>query len=100
MREMFDDAQRMKRALDAGKKPTVERSFTEIRTAAATRESKVDNPEYKALAEHYLHLLESFDESSLENARPIYTAMVQSCMNCHAQVCPGPMVRIKQLYLE
>jgi cytochrome c553 len=26
-----------------------------------------------------------------------YTAMVATCMNCHEQSCPGPMVRIKKL---
>jgi cytochrome c556 len=28
-----------------------------------------------------------------------YNLMVEACMNCHRSYCPGPMVRIKKLYI-
>jgi len=99
MREMLNDALRMKKAVEAGQKPKLLRSFIELETAEATRESKVDNDEFRAFTDHYLDLLQRFERSSVAESSSIYTGMIQTCMNCHAAVCPGPMVRIKQLYL-
>jgi hypothetical protein len=29
----------------------------------------------------------------------LYNGLVQSCANCHTTHCPGPMMRIKKMYV-
>jgi len=50
-------------------------------------------------ARAYHNALEMIDESEEDDVPIAYTAMVESCMNCHREMCQGPMVRIKKLYL-
>ena len=100
MREMFDDAMRMKIEVAAGKTPKVKHSFEEIFTASATEPEKVKSEIYEAVGNEYLKSVQNLKQGSKINADQLYLEVVQNCMNCHKALCPGPMVRIEKLYLD
>lgn len=99
MREMYEDGQRMKKEVMAGKKPEILEKFVAIHTADATEPEKASSPEYKMYADAYLNSLELMRQATTDDLSTSYEAMVQSCMNCHEVLCPGPIVRIKKLQL-
>lgn len=60
---------------------------------------RVESPEFETMAKTYLSLLKSFNEAK-HNRKKKFNNMVDGCMNCHEQICQGPMVRIKKLYIK
>jgi muramidase (phage lysozyme) len=100
MRDMFDDGLRLKQDIQNGKLPKVMEKFKNIHTAIPTEDGKTDTDIYKAFAESYLNALENLTEADESNAVKKYNFMVDNCMNCHNAICPGPTVRIKQLYIQ
>lgn len=100
MREMFDDGMRMKEQIENGKKLEVLAKFEKIHTAQATEPEKVASKKYKMYADAYLNMLEQLKVSSEEDTPILFHGLVESCMNCHRAMCPGPMVRIKKLYVK
>ncbi len=99
MREMYDDGQRIKEQILAGEKPEILKRFAEIHTAEATEPEKAASDAYKMYADAFLNAMDILAESDESNVNLNYMAMVQSCNNCHQQLCPGPMVKIKKLNL-
>ena len=100
MRDMFDDGMRMKQQIENGDKLEVLAKFEKIHTAQATEPEKAASKKYKMYADAYLNLLEQLKVSSKEDTADLYQGLVESCMSCHRAICPGPMVRIKKLYLK
>jgi len=100
MRDMFDDGMRMKKQIEQGDKLEVLAKFEKIHTAQATEPEKAASKKYKLYADAYLNMLEQLKVSSEEDTAILFQGLVESCMNCHRAMCPGPMVRIKKLYLK
>lgn len=99
MREMFEDGMRIKEQIEKGEQPKVLKKFEAIHTAAATQPEKVNDPAFDAFADTYLGLLKNLESADKAQIPQLHNVMVESCMNCHRTFCPGPMVRIKKLYL-
>jgi hypothetical protein len=91
---------RMKGQIENGDKLEVLAKFEKIHTAQATEPEKAASKKYERYADVYLELLEQLKVSSEEDTRILFQGLVESCMNCHQAMCPGPMVRIKKLYLK
>jgi len=45
-------------------------------------------------------MLEQLRASPKGATETLFQGLVESCMNCHRAFCPGPIVRIKKLYLK
>ena len=99
MREMFEDGMRIKQEIEKGKMPEILKKFEAIHTAEATEPEKANSETYKNFADAYLTTLKNLEAVNSDELYNAYQGMVQSCMNCHQVLCPGPMVRIKKLYL-
>lgn len=99
MREMYADAQRMKQQLLKGRQPKVRQHFDAIHTAKATVPAKNENDRFRTAAKAYQDALVALEQANATDAPARYQDLIQSCMNCHAAVCPGPMTRIQRLYL-
>lgn len=97
MRKMFTETQALKKALKNGETYSVDVDFKAILSAEATVASKTDNAHYKALSASYVAIMEAMEAADLESAKSLYLSMYETCINCHKQVCPGPIVRIKKL---
>ena len=98
MREMYEESDRIKQQVQAGKTPTGLKRFEAIHTAVPT-DSDASGPVFESMATAYIEsvkALEKADSSSVFR----FNALVDQCMNCHSQFCPGPKVRIKKLYIR
>lgn len=99
MRAMFEDGQRMRRDIMEGRKPEILKEFKEIHTAEATEPEKAASEAYQLYADAYLNSLNMLEKAEMDELHDSYRAMVESCMNCHRAMCPGPIVKIKKLKL-
>ena len=99
MRQMFDDGMRVKEQVKKGEKPDIQVDFEKILTAMATDPEKMQPADYPQLATSYVDAMRALRDASPAEVEDRYTAMVATCMNCHENTCPGPMVRIKKLIL-
>lgn len=99
MREMYDYYDILKSEIEKGEVPDKIREFKEIHNAVATDPSKSESPLYKAMSTVYLESAERLNLKD-QNIRETFNIMIDNCMNCHKQMCPGPMVKIKKLYVS
>ena len=99
MRDMYDDGMITKQQLLDGKKPEVKVKFHNIQTAKATQPLELDLATFKDLATSYEGSVQTFIDADPADRVATYHNMVNACMNCHQQVCPGPTRKIKHLYL-
>ncbi|MDF1697983.1 MAG: hypothetical protein P1U56_19200 [Saprospiraceae bacterium] len=99
MRDMYDYYEGIKENVEQGNLPENIREFAEIHNAVSTEPSKAESPLYKAMSQVYLESAKRFS-SSTGNTKELFNNMVDNCMNCHQQMCPGPMVKIKKLYVK
>lgn len=99
MRDMYDDGQRMKVAIQNGESFEAQVDFEAILTAAATEPKKAASAEYHAFAQSYIQTMKAMQNLEPAKAVKLYDTMVASCMTCHQALCPGPTARIKKLEL-
>jgi hypothetical protein len=98
MRDMFDEGERVKHQVEAGGTPSGLKLFKEIHTAIPT-DSNASGPVFESFATAYLNAvmeLEVADSNSVFR----FNRMVDQCMDCHSEFCPGPKRRIKKLYIK
>ena len=100
MREMWDDGMAVKAGLVDGKNPNIKVAYNRIHTAKATQPEKVATTEYEMFAKAYENAVEQFKSADAELRAPAYQNMVETCMNCHKEMCTGPMPKIKKMYLS
>ncbi len=97
MRQMFEDGERVRAQIQKGEAVSIQVDFEQILTAKATDPVKMQGPEFPHFAGAYVEAMKALRDAPPAEAQERYTAMVATCMNCHEQSCPGPMVRIKKL---
>jgi hypothetical protein len=86
------------RTVQGRDRPPYPEQFKKMMTATPT-EGMVDHAVYDPFAEHFLSSLDRFYKAKKKDRVQQYNALVQACANCHMQVCPGPLVRIKKMYV-
>jgi len=99
MRDMYNYYDTLKVNIEAGEVPNQIKDFKEIHDAVATEPSKSESGLYKAMSIVYIESAQRLN-SSQSNMPEVFNHMVDNCMNCHRQMCPGPMVKIKKLYMN
>ncbi|MBK8561775.1 MAG: hypothetical protein IPN76_00085 [Saprospiraceae bacterium] len=99
MRQMFEDGERVREQIKNGQPVDIQVDFEKIMTAKATDPTKMQGKEYPHFAASYVEAMKALRDAPPAEAQDKYSAMVATCMNCHEQSCPGPMVRIKKLTL-
>lgn len=99
MRSMQADLEELKRAIKSGEKMELTFDVNQILTAKATVAEDVDTPHYRALGRAFIAAYKAYENAPYSERKTSYEVMVSACMACHEQTCPGPMRRIKNLYL-
>ncbi len=97
MREMFAEGMSLKMSVMTGEEIEGLNRFEKIHDAIPT-DHDVSGPLFDAFADAYINsirLLEEADSSSVK----YFNSMVDNCMSCHTEFCPGPKKRIKKLYI-
>ncbi len=98
MREMFLEAEKIQIAIKADKIPDDLRTkFAAMKTAKSTEPEMTEAP-FGEMAKVFLTTMDKLYEP--KNQVEDYNLMVQSCLACHQNQCPGPMVRIKKLLIK
>ena len=97
MREMYDEAERIKQQIENGEPVEINLDHESILTAHATEPDKVASEQYKAFAKSYIQSIKNLESAEPEQLVSLYDHVVNNCMVCHRALCPGPVVRIKKL---
>lgn len=97
---MFDEGMNIKNQIKNGEKPEIAEKAKRLLSSHSTDPEVAMSDEYKLFAQSYLAAIEGLEDASPESRTQSYEIMVTTCMNCHQKLCPGPMMRIKKLYLD
>lgn len=100
MRDMHENGMVVKQQLLAGQNPDLTIDCEKLFTAKPTEPDKIADPRYAGYAKAYESAVKSFRQVHNSDRVGTYQTMVDACMNCHKEVCPGPMVKIKRMYLS
>jgi hypothetical protein len=98
MRDMFTESDSLKQLVLDGKQLSGLKKYQEIHSAVPT-DPDASGPMFEAFATSYIEsikALEASDSTAIFN----FNNMVDQCMNCHTEFCPGPKKRIKKLYIQ
>jgi len=98
MRSMYTDSEKIKQAVVEGKFPEDFREkFKKIHSAVAT-EAEMKDAAFAAMANVFLKNMDKLYDN--QNQIDDYNILIQSCLACHQNHCPGPMSRIKKLVIK
>lgn len=98
MREMFTESDSLRQRVMAGQGLRGLKRFETIHSAVAT-DPMVRGPVFDAFSEAYIQSIRELETADSSSATA-FNHMVDQCMNCHTEFCPGPKKRIKKLYVE
>lgn len=70
--------------------------YSNIKTATPT-DPTVKTDIFAGMADAFLLNMEKLKSHGGNDPGSIFNAAVSSCLTCHEQFCPGPMVRIRKL---
>lgn len=100
MRSMFDESMAAKKLIQEGKPaPNFSEEFVAIHTAKET-DPNVRTEEFRSLSEFFLKQVAVLEKAGPEERISAHNNMVASCLACHAEYCPGPMLKIKKLRIK
>ncbi len=97
MREMYTEAEKIKEQIEKGEVITTSLKHEEILSAEATEAGKVSSDAYIAFANVHVQNMNNFQIADPSKMLVLYENMVNNCINCHKEVCPGPLKRIEKL---
>lgn len=80
--------------------PAFPEEFAKLFTATPTEGMHIDPITYPTFGRDYLAKLDLLYASDAQERPRLYNALVQSCANCHGTHCPGPLMRIRKMYVE
>jgi hypothetical protein len=100
MREMFLDMEEIKVSVENKEalKSYLEK-HKDILNAIPTN-PKVKTEQFQLMGNSYLESLTILENSSEDLLIDNYQAVVNTCLGCHQQYCPGPIKRINKLIKE
>ena len=100
MRRMADEAEMIKAKIEQGERPEILVDYQEIMTASATEPEKKATHEYEVFAESHIQSMQLLEDADTSRMLTLYDNMISNCINCHQELCPGPLPRIKKLKME
>jgi hypothetical protein len=68
-------------------------------TATPTADMHIDPITYPTFGKDYQQKVAALYSGAKKDRAQLYNALVQSCANCHGTHCPGPLMRIKKMYV-
>ncbi len=100
MREMDKDSWKIKEAIEKNQNIiNIKEKFAKLHTAKPTEVDKKDAT-YKIMADAFLVSIDNLYKAQTKTEKlGAYNMMVNNCLNCHKSACPGPIVRIKKLFI-
>ncbi|MCB0764233.1 MAG: hypothetical protein R2815_03170 [Flavobacteriales bacterium] len=100
MRTLAAHADSVKAALAAQEElPPFPKEAKTLFTATPTEGMEIDPITYPTFGKDYLKKLDALYRAERTDRAQAYNALVLGCANCHTTHCPGPMMRIKKMYV-
>lgn len=99
MRTMADHTDSVKAALKRDGKLPPKPDVSRLLTATPTEGMHIDPITYPTFSADYVKKLDALYKAPKKERPKAYNALVQSCANCHGVHCPGPLMRIKKMYV-
>jgi hypothetical protein len=100
MRQMAIHADSVKATVSRGAElPAFPKAFKDLMKAEPTVGMHIDPITFPTFAKDYLNKLDRLYDADGADRQRAYNALVQGCANCHTTHCPGPLMRIKKMYI-
>jgi hypothetical protein len=98
MRKMDSEMVALRNAITSGMEfpDSIEFNYEGILTVGPTDPS-VRTDAFNSMANAFLASVKELKSAEFTDRDKLFNRTVQACVNCHGQVCPGPLVRIKKL---
>ena len=97
MRKMYDEMALVSDSIEAGKEVSTDflAEFKRISSAHATEPEKIDEV-YHSMANAFLENYKMFEEHANSDVEA-FNIMIDNCLVCHQNKCPGPYKAIRKL---
>jgi cytochrome c556 len=100
MRKMLHTSESLKEMIKEGNLPKeFPEEFLKIHTAKPT-DSETKKASFDGYAENYLSNLHTLYNSPKTELTSNYNAVINSCVSCHTEHCPGPLKAINKLKIQ
>ena len=96
---MVENTEKVKKQIINGEEIEFFIEFKKLHTAVPTEVNLRDDGLYTAFTESYIYSVKELINTKNDKAT-LYNNMIQSCINCHQQICPGPVKRIRKLKIK
>jgi len=100
MRKMYDEMKLVSDSIEDGYavRSSFYEEFAKITSAHATEPEKIDDL-YQAMAGAFLTNYQAFEQDTTSQAEA-FNIMIENCLVCHQNKCPGPVKAIKKLKIK
>ena len=98
MRELFNDSKKIKQQIQEGENPEFFVEFTKLHSAVPTDSTVREDGVYTSFADIFINSVEDLLSCKINKTKQ-YNFMIQKCLDCHKQICPGPVKKIKKLLI-
>ncbi len=99
MRELVANTEQIKAQIINNEEIEFFLKFEELHTSNPTDANVRDDGRFTSFADNYIYSVKELINSN-EDKTGLYNNMIQACVNCHQQICPGPVKRIKKLHIR
>jgi len=100
MRKMLHSSDSIKQVIKQGGLPeTFPDEFLRIHTAKPT-DSETKKASFDGFATYYLNTLKTLYSSPKSEVSKNYNAVIDACLSCHSEHCPGPVKAIGKLKID
>ncbi|HRH36917.1 MAG TPA: hypothetical protein PK760_01145 [Flavobacteriales bacterium] len=102
MRYMVAHADSVKAHIARNEKslPPYPAEIKKLFTAKPTDGMHIDPITFPTFGKDYQNKVDALYKAARKDRLTAYNALVQSCANCHGTHCPGPLMRIKKMYVK
>lgn len=98
MRDMTEETVAIRRALKNGEQHPLWNRIEELHTATPTDSTRT-GPIFGAFSDSFIRSVKEMESADSLKVKH-FNAVIDRCMDCHGTYCPGPMKRIKMLYVR
>lgn len=95
MRDLADEMASAKKELNNGAHVKLS-DYSSMATAEATKPEVPKTTTYQQMTAGFLAQVNAFNESE-NQSKAAYNSLINTCIACHENLCPGPIVRIEKL---
>ena len=99
MNKMYSDLYNIKAKISKNKKVNFKGDYATILTATPTDDTMKNNT-FDSFAKALLYNVKELNQATKENQLEAYKNVVNTCISCHNNSCPGPLMRIQNLVIN